>query len=223
MPGDRPFLGAFQSLAFVAGPTRRVTVALSVGSLPYRHPLLWVKAIGTLDFLSGGRFIFGAGVGWFEEEFRALEADFTGRAAAADRVLGLLRELGQTAVDPCVSKVPRSTSSQPRRHPATELDQRLGTASPVPRDRARRLLAPHGRGVSPERVREERAPLRERSGRPIGVALLVPVQLSDDDQAPPWESEARTGSPRRCAELLADYGAAGVEHAVLSVKSDLVV
>jgi alkanesulfonate monooxygenase SsuD/methylene tetrahydromethanopterin reductase-like flavin-dependent oxidoreductase (luciferase family) len=43
-----------------------------VGGIHYRHPGVWLKAITTLDVLSGGRAWFGIGAAWNEEESRGL-------------------------------------------------------------------------------------------------------------------------------------------------------
>jgi alkanesulfonate monooxygenase SsuD/methylene tetrahydromethanopterin reductase-like flavin-dependent oxidoreductase (luciferase family) len=44
----------------------------SVIILPYRHPLNTARRGANLDQLSGGRFIFGAGIGWAQREFETL-------------------------------------------------------------------------------------------------------------------------------------------------------
>ena len=51
------------TLAFVAAATRRVRLLSHVLVLPYRHPLVAAKLFATLDALSGGRVIIGAGSG----------------------------------------------------------------------------------------------------------------------------------------------------------------
>jgi alkanesulfonate monooxygenase SsuD/methylene tetrahydromethanopterin reductase-like flavin-dependent oxidoreductase (luciferase family) len=54
----------FSLPAYFAGRTRRIQVGASVIVLPYCNPLVTAKAAATVDQVSGGRFIFGVGVGW---------------------------------------------------------------------------------------------------------------------------------------------------------------
>jgi alkanesulfonate monooxygenase SsuD/methylene tetrahydromethanopterin reductase-like flavin-dependent oxidoreductase (luciferase family) len=62
-------------LSYLAARTERVQIATGVLILPYRHPVATAKAIATIDVLSGGRVLFGAGVGWLEDEFEALQLE----------------------------------------------------------------------------------------------------------------------------------------------------
>ena len=43
--------------------TERVRLGTTILVLPHRHPVLAAKMLATLDHLSGGRVILGAGVG----------------------------------------------------------------------------------------------------------------------------------------------------------------
>lgn len=82
------------SLAFLAGVTERIRLVTSVMIVPYRNPLLCAKMLATLDMLSKGRLVVGAGVGWMEEEFRLLDAPpFAERGAATDEYLRAFIEL----------------------------------------------------------------------------------------------------------------------------------
>lgn len=65
IPGgdDRNIFEALETLAFVASRTSRIRLGTSVIIVPNRHPLLLAKQVGSLDVLSGGRVIFGIGVG----------------------------------------------------------------------------------------------------------------------------------------------------------------
>lgn len=90
---DRPFLEAITTLAYVAGATDRVRLAIAVLVAPYRHPLLQAKQIATLDALSGGRVEVGLGAGWLAEEFAALGVAYEDRQTITDETIELLLRL----------------------------------------------------------------------------------------------------------------------------------
>lgn len=78
-------------LSWVAAVTRRVGLGTSVLVLPMRHPLPLAKELGTLQELSGGRLILGAGVGWLEAEFAALGVPFRERGRRMDEGIAMMR------------------------------------------------------------------------------------------------------------------------------------
>jgi probable F420-dependent oxidoreductase len=51
------------------------------------------KEVATLDYLSGGRFELGIGVGWLKEEFEALGVPFERRGKRADEYIAAMRAL----------------------------------------------------------------------------------------------------------------------------------
>ena len=70
---------------FVAlGRASAVTSTLKLGTgiclVPERNPILLAKEIATLDYFSGGRFLFGIGTGWLKEETELFGVDFAQRA-----------------------------------------------------------------------------------------------------------------------------------------------
>ncbi len=67
-----PFLEPVSTLLFAAAVTKRVRLGTSVLVITQRQPVILAKQLATLDFLSNGRLIFGAGAGWMKEEFQAL-------------------------------------------------------------------------------------------------------------------------------------------------------
>ncbi len=81
----------FSLLAYLAGRTARIQLGTSVTVLPYRNPLVTAKAAATVDQVSGGRFIFGIGVGWDEEEFRDLNLPFRERGRMSDEYLRIIK------------------------------------------------------------------------------------------------------------------------------------
>jgi probable F420-dependent oxidoreductase len=65
-------LDPFTALAFAAAHTQRIKLATGICLVPQRNPLITAKLVASLDRLSKGRFLFGVGIGWLKEEFRAL-------------------------------------------------------------------------------------------------------------------------------------------------------
>ncbi len=80
-------------LAYVAAATRRIRLATGILILPQHNPVITAKQVATLDHLSGGRVLLGIGVGWLEEEFAAIGADFATRGARADEYVEAMRAL----------------------------------------------------------------------------------------------------------------------------------
>jgi probable F420-dependent oxidoreductase len=81
----------FALLAYLAGRTRRIRLGASVIVLPYRNPLVTAKAAATVDQVSGGRFVFGIGVGWDAAEFQDLGLSFPERGAMTSEYLRVIK------------------------------------------------------------------------------------------------------------------------------------
>lgn len=97
-PGEygETFGGVYEPLVTIghlAAVTRRLRLGTSVLVAPLRDPFVLAKQVATLHRLSAGRVILGVGVGWNEQEFDALGADYARRGAITDDVLALLRHL----------------------------------------------------------------------------------------------------------------------------------
>jgi probable F420-dependent oxidoreductase len=92
-PPGQDLLEPLTEVAFLAAVTERVQLATSVLILPMRQPVLHAKVIATIDHLSQGRFLLGAGVGWWREEFEVLGAPFERRGARMDECLQVLKTL----------------------------------------------------------------------------------------------------------------------------------
>ncbi|HUE67293.1 MAG TPA: TIGR03619 family F420-dependent LLM class oxidoreductase [Candidatus Acidoferrum sp.] len=75
------------TLAHVAAITSRVKLGTSVLVLPTRQPVLLAKEIATLQHLSGGRFVYGIGTGWYPPEFESTGSTRQQRGARTDEVL----------------------------------------------------------------------------------------------------------------------------------------
>jgi len=86
------YLEPLATLAHLAHATKRARLGISVLVIPYRNPLLTAKMLATIDVLSKGRVILGAGVGWLREEFEALGAPvFEERGRVTEEYIKLMR------------------------------------------------------------------------------------------------------------------------------------
>ena len=87
-PKHAPIYGtiaeALLSLGFLAGRTERLQLGVSALVVPQRNPLVTLKQLTTLDYLSGGRIVTAVAAGWMEGEFALLGADFTSRGRQLD-------------------------------------------------------------------------------------------------------------------------------------------
>lgn len=70
---DSEMLEAYTTLGFLAAHTGRVRLGTMVTCVTFRPPSLLIKAVTSLDVLSGGRAWLGVGAGYHEEEARAMD------------------------------------------------------------------------------------------------------------------------------------------------------
>ncbi len=92
-PPTLDFLEPLTLCAWLAGITKNAKIGTSVLVLPMRQPVLHAKIMATIDHLSGGRFILGAGVGWWKQEFEVLGVPWERRGKRMDECLQLVRQL----------------------------------------------------------------------------------------------------------------------------------
>jgi probable F420-dependent oxidoreductase len=93
------WLDPLTTLAHVASVTTSVKLGTSILVLPVRQPVVLAKEVATLQYLSGGRYIFGVGVGWYGPEFEAVGARHEQRGRRTDEVLeACIRLLGGSNV-----------------------------------------------------------------------------------------------------------------------------
>jgi probable F420-dependent oxidoreductase len=86
-PDPWVLIGALSSV------TTRVRFFTSVYVAALRNPFQVAKSVGTAAVLSGGRVSLGVGIGWCEEEFELLGADFRTRGRRTDEGLALMKAL----------------------------------------------------------------------------------------------------------------------------------
>jgi probable F420-dependent oxidoreductase len=93
VPPTTPIFDAFAYLSFLAGRTERLRLGTHVYNIGLRHPFVTARAVQTLDIVSGGRFEFGIGASWLEEEWIAAELDFKSRGRRVDEAITVCRRL----------------------------------------------------------------------------------------------------------------------------------
>ena len=162
------FYDPILTLTWAAAFTKRVGLGTSVLVLPMRHPLPLAKELATLQNLSEGRLILGAGVGWMAAEFAALGVPFRERGRRMDEGIAMMRAVWSQ--DPV---------SFPARHiPAVIEDMRMlpqpikpipiwiGGGSEAALARALRLDGWHGSRLSPQEAMPIVRRLRDKRPEP---------------------------------------------------------
>jgi probable F420-dependent oxidoreductase len=150
-PPSPSFYDPVLTLTWAAAFTQRVRLGTSVLVLPMRHPLPLAKELATLQNLSRGRLILGAGVGWMEPEFAALGVPFHERGRRMDEGIALMRAAWTD--DPIsfptrwIPAVVQDMRMRPQ--PVAPIPIWIGGSSEPALKRALRLDGWHGSRVSP--------------------------------------------------------------------------
>ena len=90
---DTPIADPFTTLVFAAACTKTIRLATGICLVPEHNPLALAKTAATADRLSGGRLVLGTGIGWLEEEFRALGVPWERRAQRTREYIDVMRKL----------------------------------------------------------------------------------------------------------------------------------
>ncbi len=93
IPSGIRMLDPIVTLTFVAAHTRSIRLLTGIILLPQFNPLILAKELASLDVLSGGRLIFGIGVGWSEHEYEVLGLSYHDRGKRADEYLKVIKAI----------------------------------------------------------------------------------------------------------------------------------
>jgi probable F420-dependent oxidoreductase len=202
-PPSPIFYDPVLTLTWAAAATRRVGLGTSVLVLPMRHPLPLAKELATLQCLSEGRLILGAGVGWLEAEFAALGAPFAERGRRMDEGIALMRAAwSQDPVSFAARHIPAIVEEMRMLpQPAAPIPIWIGGSSPPALRRALKLGGWHGSRLSPA----EAAPIvrRLRAERP-DPGFVLSVRSG-------WDGKDDGALTAR----LAGYAEAGLDHVLV--------
>lgn len=232
-PGAGYHLETLMTMGFLAGATKRIRFVTSVMILPYRNPIVTAKMLASLDVLSGGRVIVGAGVGWMKEEFETIGTEpFAERGKVTDEYIAAFRELW-TSDNPTFNGKYCSFSNivflpKPVQKPGIPIW--IGGHSKQAIRRAARLgdgWHPIG-GVptiplEPEDIEKDMETLREqakKAGRdPQKIRVALKGSLFDrEKQIAPGRRRRFIGSAEEIASDIRDYRSAGVDTMIFDVR-----
>jgi probable F420-dependent oxidoreductase len=93
VPPDFPMLDTVASLSFAAGVTSRLKLGSGIILLAQRNPVVLAKELASLDVLSGGRLLFGVGVGYVKREFDVIGVPYEERGARVSEHIEAIRTL----------------------------------------------------------------------------------------------------------------------------------
>jgi F420-dependent oxidoreductase-like protein len=211
---DEPMLEAYTTLGFLAAATERVGLGAMVTWASIRPPALLLKAVSTLDALSGGRAWLGLGAGYRGDEAAMMGLPFpsTGeRFARLEELLQLADHLwsgDESPFDGPYHRLERPLDRPaPRRRPRVLIGG-TGERRTLPlvaryADACNLFDVPDG-GTTVRHKLEVLAAECAAIGRPrTAIEVTLSTRLA------PGESAA--GFVERCATL----GAAGIDHVVL--------
>ena len=194
------FLDPFVSLGMASAVTSSIKLGTGVVLVPERNPILMAKEIATLDHYSGGRFLFGIGAGWNQQESEILGVDFAHRWTQTGECVQVLKALwtkdvaehhGKYYHFPGVRSFPKPAQDP---HPPILLG---GWAPSV-----HRRIVEYGNGwmphrATPEKIVEGRQALdemaREAGRDPESIEVTVFNQPADRDTLRSFEE---TGAER---------------------------
>lgn len=93
VPPEFPMLDTVASLSFAAAVTTRLRLGSGIVLLAQRNPVVLAKELASIDVLSGGRLIFGIGVGYVKREFDVIGVPYEERGARVDDHIDAMRAL----------------------------------------------------------------------------------------------------------------------------------
>ena len=86
-------LDPFLALTAAAAATSSLLLGTGVALVAQRDPVITAKEVATLDLISGGRFLFGIGIGWNREEMESHGTDPSTRGKLVDERIEAMQAL----------------------------------------------------------------------------------------------------------------------------------
>ena len=230
---EQPVPEPLATMAYLAGCTKRIKLGTFVLIAPQREPVATAKIISTVDYMSGGRFLLGVGVGWQEEEFLAMGVDtFKERGKVTDEYIRIYKELwtkDDPQFDGRYSKFSRiKFYPKPVQKPHPPIWVGGYTRSAMRRAAALGdVWSPVGQqpqaALEPDEMAQairDLGDMTERAGRPrdsVQASFTVSILFNPRSAG---SRRTLTGTAEEIAADVARYQEAGVKHFVFAFGSD---
>ncbi|MDO8432603.1 MAG: LLM class F420-dependent oxidoreductase [Candidatus Binatus sp.] len=187
----------FVSLAIAAAATSKIKLGTGICLVPERDPILLAKEVATLDFYSGGRFIFEIGAGWLADESEIMGIDFKKRWPITREYVRAMKQLwtqpepsfdGEYVKFPPVRHYPKPVQKP---HPPIHIG--AGGSGLGPNDRALKNVVAIADGwspigISPEALVPELEKLKQmcgEAGRDFSKLTISIYQLAAQNDPKP--------------------------------------
>jgi len=225
--GDKPYYDALTVLTYVAALTEKIRLGTTVLVLPYLNPLVLAKSLATLDVMSRGRLIVGAGVGSLQHESESLGSDFENRGAYADEAIEIMKNLWienepeYSGKNFNYSGVKFSPKPFQKPHPPIYIG---GQSRPAMRRAAKYGNGWHPIGVGPKKLSERLSEFKlmvDRNNRKYEeMTISVRDELDVLNSPASNYSGSMVGNQDQLIETIEEYIELGVSELVLSVSTD---
>ena len=222
-PNSMAWLEPIGTLLFAAAITETMRLGQTVLIMGYRPPVQTAKLIATLDVLSEGRAILGAGIGWMREEFEVLGMPYDNRGKRADEQLEIFDRLfrddtpsfdGEFYSFPEIKFEPKPVQSR--------IPVWVGGASePAFRRTARFGDCFHAAFEPIETVEREWARVRElttEAGRDA-ADMQLSIRLYLDPAGAMKPSLSIAGSAEQMIDTMSQWQAIGVDHVLVDITA----
>lgn len=226
MPAEMPepygnLIESLTALTIAATATSKVRLGTSIIVTPQREPVLLAKQLAGIDVISGGRVILGAGVGWLEQEFNYLGAEYENRGRRFDEGLALMRALwrGEGSFRGQFRTIENALFA-PLPVAGDRLPVWIGGNSRLAIRRAASVADGwHPVGLTPSELATGLADLRDAAnGRPVTASLRANIELLDEGESAKGYAapgHVLRGTASEIAAELKAYQNTGLEYAVL--------
>lgn len=212
------------TLAVAAAITEDVKLCTGIAILPIRNPVLNARQLASIDLYSGGRLVYGVGVGWLKEEAEGMGMPWDHRGRRTDEHIQLLRTVWTAEGDTVehhgefYDLPPVDPRPTPVQRPIPIL---VGGHSDPALDRVARLgdgwIAA---GMGADRFQEAMGRLQvacDRQSRDLADLVIVNGEHPDVLIDP--AAGDLSGQAERAVEGLRTYEAMGVTHMKISVRT----